>query len=150
MKAAYGFIFFMLFLAGIAFVNLRGMQDAGEARVTTADQLIDAAWRLTYLGEMSAGDDTEVYIQFRSDGQFGGNAGCNRFFGNAGFGETMDLGAIGVTRRACPEPANSLEVSFLEALGQATSAARVDDRLAFRNDAGVSVLRFVAVERIEE
>ena len=38
MKAAYGFIFFMLFLAGIAFVNLRGMQDAEESRITAAEQ----------------------------------------------------------------------------------------------------------------
>jgi heat shock protein HslJ len=150
MKAAYGFIFFMLFLAGIAFVNLRGMQDAETSRVTAVDQLTDAAWRLSHLGEMVAEPDSEIYIQFRDDGQFGGYTGCNRFFGTVQIGDTFDLGAIGATRRSCPEPANSLEYSFLEALGQTSAAARVDDRLAFRNEAGVSVLRFIATERIEE
>ena len=150
MKAAYGFIFFMLFLAGIAFVNLRGMQDAEDSRVSSMDQLTGVAWQLTHLGEMVANDDAGIYIQFRNDGQFGGNAGCNRFFGTASIAETFSLGGVGATRRACPEPANSLEFSFLEALGRTTAAARVDDRLAFKDEAGVNVLRFVAVDPIDD
>ena len=79
-----------------------------------------------------------------------GNAGCNRFFCTASVGESFSLGGVGATRRACPEPANSLEFSFLEALGQVVFAARVDDRLAFKDEAGVNVLRFVAVDPIDD
>ena len=140
----------MLFLAGIAFVNLRGMQDVEDSRVGSIEQLTGVGWKLTHLGDMVAEDNTGIYIQFRRDGQFGGNAGCNRFFGTATIDESFSLGGIGATRRACPEPANSLEYSFLEALGNTTNAARVDDRLAFKDDAGVNVLRFVAVDPIDD
>lgn len=140
----------MLFLAGIAFVNLRGMQEADDATITAIDQLTGVTWQLTHLGDMVADADTGIYIQFRNDGQFGGNAGCNRFFGNAQFGESLNLGGIGATRRACPEPANSLEYSFLEALGRTTAAARVDGRLALKDDAGSNVLRFVAIDPAAE
>jgi len=150
MKAAFGFIFFMLFLAGIAFVNLRGMQNADESRIGSADQLTDAAWKLTHLGEMAADAETGIYIQFRGDGQFAGNTGCNRFFGNAAFGDELDLGAVGATRRACPEPANSLEHSFLEALGRTAAAARTENRLAFKDEAGANLLRFIAIDRLDE
>ncbi|MDH3440986.1 MAG: META domain-containing protein [Gammaproteobacteria bacterium] len=150
MKAMIGFLFFMLFLGGLAFVNLKNSQDTENARVTSFPELADAAWQLTHLGDMVVDDDTDIYIQFRMDGQFDGNTGCNRFFGNAEFAEALSFGGIGATRRACPEPANSYELSFLEALGNTTAALRVDDRLAFRNADDQSILRFVAVPRISE
>ncbi len=140
----------MLFLAGIAFVNLRGMQGTDDAKVASVEQLTGVTWELTHLGDMVVDAESGIYIQFRNDGQFGGNAGCNRFFGAAQFGESLNLGGIGATRRACPEPANSLEYSFLEALGQTTAAARVDDRLALKDDTGVNVLRFVAIDPAAE
>lgn len=150
MKSAYAFLFFMLFLAGIAFVNLRGMQSAEDRRVSSVDQLTGVAWQLSHLGEMVADEDAGIYIQFRQDGQFSGSAGCNRFFGTASIAEDLQLGGIGATRRACPEPANSLEFSFLAALGQTTAASRADNRLAFKDGAGVSVLRFVAIDPRDE
>jgi len=150
MKAMIGFLFFMLFLGGLAFVNLKSSQDTENARVTSFPELTDVAWKLTHLGEMVMEKDTDIYIQFQMDGQFGGNTGCNRFFGNAEFTEALSFGGIGATRRACPEPANSYEYSFLEALGNTTAALRVDDRLAFRNANDQSVLRFAAIPRIDE
>lgn len=150
MKAAYGFIFFMLFLAGIAFVNLRGMQEAGDSRIEAVHQLSDVAWRLTHLGDMVAADDSDIYIQFGDDGGFGGNGGCNQFQGNARFGDGMNLDRVGASRRRCPEPANSLEISFLEALDQTAAAARVDDRLVFKNASGANLLRFVAIPRRDD
>ena len=150
MKAMVGFLFFMLFLGGLAFVNLKSSQDVENARVTGAADLADTAWRLTHLGEMVMDDDADVYIQFQMDGQYAGFAGCNRFFGNAEFADTLSLGGVGATRRSCPEPANSYEYSFLEALGNTSAAVRVDERLAFRNTDGRSVLRFVAVPRRDE
>ena len=145
-----GFLFFMLFLGGLAFVNLKSSQDVENARVTSFAELTDAAWKLTHLGEMVVDGDADIYIQFQTDGEFGGNAGCNRFFGNAEFAEDLSFGVIGATRRACPEPANSYEYSFLEALGNTTAALRVDNRLAFRNADDQSLLRFAAIPRIED
>ena len=150
MKATVAFMFFMLFLAGIALVNLQGMQDKDDATVTSIDQLTDMAWRPTHIGEMALDDDTQMFLQFNADGQAIGHAGCNRFFGSFELVETkLRFGPIGSTRMSCPEPAGSFEISFLEALDATQSAARVDSRLALRNEDGQSVLRFTSIDRVD-
>ena len=148
MKASVGFIFFMLFLAGIAFVNLRGMQDDAGAQITSEEQLLDVAWRPTNLGEMEIDESTTMRLQFNPQGQVAGNAGCNNYFGSYELRETgMIFNMIGSTRMACEEPANSIEMSYLDALNQVASAARVDNRLAFRDADGRTLIRYVAIPR---
>lgn len=143
MRASVGFIFFMLFLAGLAFVNLRGMKDASESSITSAADLAGTAWRATHIGEMRLQDDVEIVIQFDSDTSVSGNSGCNRFFGDFEFvDDSLAIGPLGSTRMACPEPANSFELSFLQALDEARSVTRVDSRLAMRNSKNVVVARF--------
>ena len=148
MKAAVGFIFFMLFLAGLAFVNLRGMQGSEDARVSTLEALSDAAWRPTHLGEMVVEEDSPMFLQFNTDGRFIGHAGCNRFFGSAELVENeLSFGPIGATRMTCGDAADGLEYAFLEALESARAAYRSDGRLVLRDDAGTTVLRFTQTER---
>ena len=150
MKATMGFLFFMLFLAGIAFVSLRGIKDNADADVISASQLTDVAWRPVNLGEMVVDKDTKMFIQFNDDGQISGHAGCNRFFGSYSIEDgKLEFGAFGATRMACQVAENALEIAFLEALGDATNAARVDRRLALRNDNGVNLLRFAATDRVD-
>jgi putative lipoprotein len=151
MKASIAFIFFMLFLAGIAFVNLRGMQGDADTIVTSPDQLVDVAWRPTHLGEMAVDDDTRIVLQFNADGRLGGNGGCNRFFGSYEFSAEGNLviGMVGATRMACQEPVDSIETAFLEALGNVEGAARVDNRLALKDSSDTTLARFVAVTRDE-
>lgn len=150
MKAMIGFLFFMLFLGGLAFVNLKTSQDVENIRVSSVSELTDVAWKLTHLGEMVMDDDADIYIQFRNDGQFDGFAGCNQFFGNVEATEALSFNGIGSTRRACPEPATSYEFSFLEALGNTKEAVRRENRLAFRNTEDQSILRFVAIPRVSD
>jgi len=150
MKALIGFLFFMLFLAGLAFVNLRNSQETDVLQISSAAELIDNAWKLTHLGEMIMGGEAEIYIQFREDGQFSGSAGCNRFFGQIELTDPLIFGGVGATRRACPEPLNSYEFTFLEALAQASKIVRRENRIAFRNTEDQSILRFVAMPRIDE
>ena len=141
-------MFFMLFLAGIAFVNLRGMQDTEDGLVTTVAQLADVAWRPTHLGEMTIDEETEMRIQFEVTGQFGGHGGCNRFFGSYELTDgALLIGPVGATRMACPEPAMSLEMSYFEALNGTRSARRIGNRLAIKNVEGENLVRFVATER---
>jgi len=151
MKASVAFIFFMLFLAGLAFVNLRGMQDQADSVVTSELELISSAWRPARLGEMRLTDDTEMYLQFGADGKVTGHGGCNRFFGDYELtGEALKIGPLGATRMACPEPAMSFEISFLEAIQTAVAAASTADHLALKNDKGDIVVRLVGIERKEE
>jgi heat shock protein HslJ len=148
MKASVAFIFFMLFLAGIAFVNLRGMQEQSENTVVTLEELTSSAWRPERLGEMRLEDTTEMFVQFETGGQISGSAGCNRFFGNYELlDEKLAVGPLGATRMACPEPAMSFEISFLELLQSSTTVVTANDRLTLRNDQGDTLVRLVAIER---
>jgi len=146
MKASLAFIFFMLFLAGIAFVNLRGMQSVEATSITSIDELNDVVWRPTHLGEMNVDDDTDMSLQFNNDSQISGHGGCNRFFASYELKDgKLTFGPLGATRMACPEPAASIELSYFEALSATRTAVRVDRRLALKNDAGQTLLRFVAI-----
>ena len=148
MKASGAFIFFMLFLAGVAFVNLKGMKDNGDAVILTPDELTDVAWRATNIGEMRLAEDTRMHVRFAPDGGIDGDAGCNRFFGHYELRDgRLAVGPLGATRKACPEPAMSFEISFLEALQSASTVARRDNRLVIRNAQGIAVARFVSAER---
>ena len=150
MKGTVAFMFFMLFLAGIAFVNLRDMQ-GGRIEIVSADALTDVAWRPASLGEMNIDDTTQMYLQFSVDGRIGGHAGCNRYFGGYRFDEGQLLfSMVGASRMACGEPADALEFSYLEALQNTRGAVRAGDRLALRDTDGETLVRFVAIERIDD
>jgi len=149
MKASAAFIFFLLFLAGLAFVNLYDMRGSADQVVSTPDQLTDVAWRPIRLGEMAIEDGTPMFLQFNGDGRIIGHAGCNRLFGNYRFEDgQLIFGMVGATRMACGEPTDSFELAFLEALDGTRSGARVDDRLALRDGEGHTAVRFVAIDRV--
>ncbi len=148
MKSPIAFIFFMLFLAGIAFVNLKGMNNQADTAVNSASDIATTAWRPTHIGEMRIRADSQMIVQFNLDNTVVGHGGCNRFFGDYRFVEsTLKIGPLGSTRMACPEPGNSFEISFLDALQSARILAHTETRLAMRDEQGVVVARFVATER---
>ncbi|MGY8795900.1 MAG: META domain-containing protein [Woeseiales bacterium] len=144
MKGLAGFMFFLLFLAGLALVNLRGMRDQSAVTVSSDEQLADSAWRPTHLGEMRLSDDTSMFVQFNADGSLIGFAGCNQFFGNYAVADKgVSIGRVGSTRKACPEPINAYEVSFLESLQIVHTAALSDSRLILNDSSGNVLNRFV-------
>ena len=148
MKASIGFIFFMLFLAGLAFVNLTNMKNQSDTPLTLLADLADSAWRPTHIGEMRLDDESKMVIQFNADHSVTGHSGCNRFFGEFSLIDgIIEIGPLESTRMACPEPANSFEISFLQALHETRSLIRADSRLSMRDDSGSTVARFVATER---
>jgi len=148
MKASVGFAFFLLFLAGFALVNLRNMGEDAANSIPTAAELSASAWRPSHIGEMALDADTSLYVQFEADGKLGGFAGCNRFFGSYELsGNAISIGPLGATRKACASPIMSFELSFMEALQLAATAARADQRIALRNDQGQATARFDAIDR---
>jgi putative lipoprotein len=150
MKASAGFAFFLLFLAGFALVNLKNMGDEVESSIPTVETLSATAWRPSHIGEMTLADDVELYVQFETDGEIAGFAGCNRFFGSYELAEsTLKIGPLGSTRMACPPDVTAFEFSFIEALQSATTVARADTRIALRDDRGLTTVRFDAIDRKE-
>lgn len=149
MKASVGFIFFMLLLAGLAFVNLRSMQDRSDNSVVGTDRLVSSTWQPVRLGEMRIADDTRMFIQFEADGRAFGHSGCNRFTGQFDLNDgELNIGPLAGTRMACPEPAMSFELSFHEALDSASSASATEQFLTLNNALGDTVMRLTAIERV--
>ena len=57
---------------------------------------------------------------------------------------------VGATRMACGEPADSFEISYLEALQNVRGADRADERLVLRDAAGEALVRFTSIERSDD
>jgi heat shock protein HslJ len=137
MKGTIAFMFFMLFLAGIAFVNLRGMSGQSGEIPASPKLLTNSSWTVERLGEMRLSEDSEMQITFKPDGEVAGYAGCNRFSGSYEFvNDELKIGTLAATRMACPEPAMSFEVAFLDALHATSGASAVGRRLLLKNDKG--------------
>jgi putative lipoprotein len=115
MKAIVGFAFFLLFLAGIAFVMMQGRQMAqmggGGAELT------GVTWRPVTVGGEAVPQDSGMYVQFEVDGSIKGHGGCNGFFGSLQQSESgIEVGPLGATRMACPEKVMDREMAFLDAV----------------------------------
>ena len=120
MKAVVGFLFFMLFLAGFAFVMLQGRQMAESNLPAGGAGIAGTSWRPVILGAGTVPDDSGMFVRFTVDGAVNGNGGCNSFFGS--FEKTaagVVIGELGATRMACPEPIMTRETAFIEALQNA-------------------------------
>jgi len=148
MKASVGFIFFMLFLAGIALVNLKGLESRSDTAITSVSEIVDTRWRPTHIGEMRLQPGSQMVLEFDSEQSIVGHAGCNRFFGEYKLIDgALVIGPLGSTRMACPEPENSFELSFLGALQSARSLSLAEKRLTMRDEKGVIVARYIAAEK---
>ena len=148
MKASTGFAFFLVFLAGYALVNLRNMGEEAVESIPTVEELSATAWRPSHIGEMRLDEAVSLYVQFKQGGELSGNGGCNQFFGSYRLaGATITIDRLGMTRMACPEPAMSIEISFIEALQSAVTIARNESRMALRNDEGQATVRFDVIDR---
>lgn len=144
MKAIFGFGFFLLFLAGIAFVMLQGRQLAvknlggGGVGITGSD------WKPTYAGAESMPEDSGMFVQFAVDGSIKGHGGCNAFTGTL---ETSDagvaVGPLGATRMACTDAIMRREVAFMEALQEMRRFEASNDRLHLLDGDGQQLAELV-------
>jgi heat shock protein HslJ len=84
--------------------------------------LVGTGWRLAALGTDPVPADAGITLSFEA-GRVTGSGGCNRYFASCVLGANgvLELGPIGSTRRACPEPVMDRERRFFEALQAARS-----------------------------
>jgi len=76
-----------------------------------------------------------------------GFAGCNRYFAAANSGKQagdLEIGAVGATRMACPEPATAVEDRFLALLGKVSKFSFLGGQLAltYIGDDGAGTMLF--------
>ncbi|MFM5923751.1 MAG: META domain-containing protein [Novosphingobium sp.] len=74
-------------------------------------------WRVRSIGGVPALDPAAPTIRFGADGRVNGSTGCNAFSGTfETSGDTLTIGALAMTRRACPGPIGVQEQKFVSAL----------------------------------
>ena len=114
-------------------------------------QLADTEWKLIALGgdAISATPDTVPTVQFTSaQGATGqlpmiGFSGCNNFFGNYTSDGDSSLSIpepLGMTKRACDEPIQTLETALMKSLAGASSYSLDGRELTIESQNGT--LRF--------
>ena len=141
MSRIIGFTFFLLLLAAAAFLTLKDMRPIADSNADTP--ITGTDWRPVSIGDQVVAGDTRLHLRFEVDGKLNGSGGCNSFFGSYTLGESgIDIGPIGATRMACPEPQMELEAKFFLALENAEKIESRANRLVLLDSAGVELAVF--------
>ncbi len=112
-----------------------------------AAQLAGSEWRPTEIRTIKIPADAEMFVRFGDGGKLVGNGGCNRFVGSYKLvGDAIELGRLGVTRKACPDPVMKSEERFLRALASVRRFARDRAKLSFADEAGKPVMRLIQTD----
>jgi heat shock protein HslJ len=94
---------------------------AMETNQTTA-ALPGSAWQVTTFAGQTPLNDHPITFEFDTEGNIAGDASCNRFGGACTIeGDTMKIGPLRSTRRACEPEVMQQEHKFLALLGAVTT-----------------------------
>ena len=146
MKAAMGFGFFLLFLAGIALVMLQGREMARQNLPGSGAGMAGLEWRPVSIGDAAVDADTSMFVRFAVDGSVNGNGGCNNFFGTLeATDDGIAMGELGATRMACPAEIMDQEQAFMQALQGAAGFEMGDDSLRMFNTDNELLAEFMVV-----
>jgi len=146
-KAAIGFGFFLLFLAGLALVMLQGQEMARQNLPGGGAAITGKNWRPVIVGDTGMPADHSMFIHFAVDGSINGNGGCNNFFGTlTTTDEGISMGEIGSTRMMCPPEIMDLETEFLRALQSTGQFELAGDTLKLLDSSGSVLLELVTAD----
>jgi heat shock protein HslJ len=144
MKATIGFLFFLLFLAGIALVTLKGRQMAEQGLSSGGAGITGVEWRPAVIGSSVIPVDSGISISFDVDGSIKGNGGCNGFFGSLVQSDSgIEVSPLGATSMACQQRVMDRETSFLEAVQKTTGFGEVRGGVNLLDDEGNVLVELV-------
>lgn len=119
------------------------MVRATEAAGVQAPQLIGPTWVAEDIGGKGVIDNLQSHIAFTAEGRTFGSGGCNSFNGSyAADSQSVGIGNLATTLRACAPAIMDQEARFHEALKQARTYKVENGLLFFYDAAGNAVLRF--------
>lgn len=145
MKATIGFLFFLLFLAGIALVTLKGRQMAEQTMSGGGASLTGVDWRPVVVGSSLLPEDSGMFVSFDVDGSIKGHGGCNGFFGTLVQSDSgLEVSPLGATSMACGEVTMNRESSFLQAVQETKGFKEGADGLHLLDDNGNVLAELVA------
>lgn len=123
MKAAIGFLFFLLFLAAFALVFLQGRQGTGSGDA----ELEGSRWAVVSLDGSSIAPEAGLTVEFGERGRIFGDGGCNLYSGAYTRDEQgFRVSSLRATRKACEPPVMEREQELFDVLSR-TAALRVSD-----------------------
>ncbi len=127
---------------------------AGSATGATAPSLAGTSWELAeYAAEgettlTAVPDDVRATADFTDD-QISGSAGCNSFSGTyTTDGDTIEIGPLATTKRACVPAVTAVESGYLARLGAATTFAIAGGTLTLSDASGQVVLAYAESEPV--
>ena len=128
--------------------NLVGRIETGTASssapaVPEAPAILDVTWTATHIGDVAILPRTAPSLSISSDMRAGGSGGCNSWFAQAEIdGDTLRLGSITSTLKACTQAINQQEQAFHDALIAAATWQVDADQLTLFGTDGKPVLVF--------
>ena len=105
-------------------------------------QLAGSEWAPATIGGMAIPAETTIFVQFRGGGRIRGDGGCNQFSGAYELsGNSIKIGPLAATRKACTADIAEREHRFMEALEAAKRFVRVRYDLSLTDAEGNLVAR---------
>ena len=117
----------MKFLLPLLFAVTTSLaMETNQAPVT----LPGSAWQVTSVAGQDSLDDHPITFEFDTEGNIAGDASCNRFGGSCTIdGNTIKIGPLRSTRRACEPEVMQQEQKFLALLGACNTWSLEGDEL---------------------
>lgn len=139
-----GFLFFMLFIAGFAFVMLQERQLTTAGIAGGGSGITGTSWRPTFVGEKQLSTDSGLFLEIDVDGSIRGHGGCNALFATlVTEGAGVAVRNIGATRMACEDAVMQRESAYLDALADTRKIQSSPDTLYFLDERGQVLVQFV-------
>ena len=99
--------------------------------------LAGSEWRPVRIGDTEIPKDADIFIRFGAEGKLKGHGGCNGFFGSYKISnDGLEIGPIGTTHMACPDPIIDRELAFTKRLQAAKSFKRERIKLELLDEGG--------------
>jgi len=123
-----------LFLSLLLTITASLAMETNQSSVT----LPGSAWEVTSFAGQTPLADHPITFEFDTEGNIAGDASCNRFGGSCTIeGNTMKVGPLRSTRRACEPEIMAQEQKFLALLGAVTAwEIGADGTLVLRGEGG--------------
>jgi heat shock protein HslJ len=103
----------------------------------SAAPLAGSEWWPTSIAGAEMPQEGDIFVRFEDKGKLAGNGGCNGFFGAYEVtGNSIEIGPLGATRRACQDPVGLHESRLFEALAKARRFQRDGTELSLFDEAG--------------
>ena len=118
---------------------------ANDSIRSPQDRRLSGKWRLSELNGLAIPDSSKITLHFRETNKYGGNAGCNAYFGaytpNA---DSIHFSFGPMTRMACyPAEIMKLESEYLKTLRQSATFRKTETQLEILDKEGKILAKYI-------